>query len=137
MPEQSFGEWLREQRGNCGLSQEKAGKRIGVSGAAVSGWESGATSPDPSRFAEIEATYFLAPGTVASMLKPPSEGPSLDYWVGRWEQQTMHFRRVLADQEELLLLMRRKAGLAEPTDTEAELTAIEATQREAVPAPTP
>lgn len=127
MPEQSFGEWLREQRSNCDLSQDKAGKRIGVSGAAISGWESGASVPDPSRFAAIESTYHLPAGAVSAMLKAPETGPSLDYWIGRWEQQTMHFRRLLTDQEDLLEMMRRAGGA--PLTPPATPEALEAATR--------
>lgn len=125
MQQQSFGEWLKEQRTNCDLSQEKAGKRIGVSGAAISRWEAEIDAPDPSRYEAIEGTYFLPKGTIERMLKPPAEGPSLDYWVGRWEQQTLHLRRLLMDQEELLATMREKAGSATtPTATREGMDAV-------------
>jgi transcriptional regulator with XRE-family HTH domain len=132
---QRFGAWLREQRQNAKLSQEKAGRHMGVSGATISRWESGDDAPDPSRYPLIEQTYLLARGVVEQMLTPPSEGPSLDYWVGRWEQQTMHFRRVLADQEELLAHMRQRAGLLGESDARIEQEAIELTRREAAPVP--
>lgn len=125
MEQQSFGEWLKEQRTNCDLSQEKAGKRIGVSGAAISRWEAEIDAPDPSRYEAIEGTYFLPKGTIERMLKPPAEGPSLDYWVGRWEQQTLHLRRLLMDQEDLLATMREKAGSATtPTVTREDMDAV-------------
>lgn len=123
MPQQPFGEWLKEKRLNCQLSQDKAGKRIGVSGAAISRWESEIDSPDTSRFGDIEAAYHLPAGSVSAMLQPPAQGASLDYWVGRWEQQTMHFRRILADQEDLLSVMKEQSslGAVAPSSTPIEI----------------
>lgn len=36
-----------------------------------------------------------------------------DYWLGRWEQQTLHLRRVLLDQEALLASMRQSSATTE------------------------
>jgi hypothetical protein len=84
-------------------------------------WESGTSKPDEQRWSHLEAVLGLPRGAIREALKPPYEGPTLDYWVGRWEQQTLHFRRLLADQEELLSLMRSRAErggvpLPEPMD---------------------
>ncbi|MCO4101078.1 MAG: helix-turn-helix transcriptional regulator [Gemmatimonas sp.] len=121
MDASEFGQWLREARKSARLSQEKAGQAMGVSGAAVSGWESGENAPDPTRYSAIESTYGLASGVIAAMQAPALEGPSLDYWVGRWEQQTLHFRRLLADQELLLTHMRQKAAMADPIPVARQL----------------
>ena len=137
MASEQFGPWLREQRARCRLSQEKAGALIGVSGAAISRWESEIDAPEAARFAAIESAYALPAGTIERMRTPPVSGASLDYWVGRWEQQTLHLRRVLLDQEELLAFMKGRAGDNRPSAAEVAQVAIEATRREAAPAPTP
>jgi transcriptional regulator with XRE-family HTH domain len=109
-----FGQTIRDVRKTVGLSQAELAEKLGVTSAAVSQWESGRTKPDVERTQAIERALRMGPGVLLSLRGPAVEGPSLDYWVGRWEQQTMHFRRLLSDQEELLAHMREKAGFTQP-----------------------
>lgn len=53
-----------------------------------------------------------------------------DYWLGRWEQQTLHLRRVLLDQEALLESMRQKSATTE-SQKAADAVVQHATQQTA------
>ena len=84
-------------------------RALGVSRQTWYDWEAGSSRPEEQRWGQLEGVLGLQRGAIRDSLKPPYEGPTLDYWVGRWEQQTLHFRRLLADQEELLALMRSRS----------------------------
>jgi len=55
-----FGEKLRNHRKNLGMTQEEAAAKIGVSGQAVSKWESGDCLPDCFNLKEICDLYGLS-----------------------------------------------------------------------------
>ena len=55
----SLGERIKEQRKNCGLSQEKVAELVGVSRQAVTKWEAEQSAPSTEnlfRLAEIFGT---------------------------------------------------------------------------------
>lgn len=54
-------------RTKAGISQEKAAAELGVSGAAVSMWETGKTQPRASLLAKIAALYGC---TIDELLNP-------------------------------------------------------------------
>lgn len=105
-----FGPWISTARKAAGLSVADAARQIGVSRVALYAWENGESLPEESRFNRIDDVYRLGKGVLVSILGKPLAGPSLDYWVGRWEQQTAHLQRVLADHQALVEYMRQKAG---------------------------
>jgi transcriptional regulator with XRE-family HTH domain len=60
MPSMSVGKFLKDARTGAGFSSvHAAGKAIGVSGQAVSSWESEKSPPDPKRYDRIAATYRI------------------------------------------------------------------------------
>lgn len=70
--------------------------------------------PPPKVVGESTATFAITGEAIGTV----SFGH--DYWLGRWEQQTLHLRRVLLDQEALLESMRTtKAGAASAPPTPA------------------
>lgn len=54
-------------RTKSGISQEKAAAELGVTGAAVSMWETGKTQPRASLLAKIAALYGV---TIDELLRP-------------------------------------------------------------------
>ena len=48
---------FKEARKAAGLTMAEAGKRLGVSDAAVAQWESGATMPTAKRLLKVAALY--------------------------------------------------------------------------------
>ncbi|MBQ8495271.1 MAG: helix-turn-helix transcriptional regulator [Clostridia bacterium] len=48
---------LRGARANAGLSQEQAGKKIGVSRETIGNWEKGVSFPDAIQIKTIQEVY--------------------------------------------------------------------------------
>lgn len=57
---------FKEARKKAGLTMMEAGKRIGVSDAAIAQWESGCTMPTAKRLPEVAKVYGC---TVDELLK--------------------------------------------------------------------
>jgi transcriptional regulator with XRE-family HTH domain len=117
MPEQSVsqqvGRRIREARERAKLTQQQLADHVGVTKNTVSEIERGRDT-SVALLAQMAQVLGVATADlvhVHEMTPPPAEGASFDYWVGRWEQQTMHFRRLLADQEELLSVMKDRSNL--------------------------
>jgi hypothetical protein len=101
---------------------------------AVYLWERGESVPDRERWGDIESAYGLPAGAIANRLSVPLEGPSLAYWIGRWEQATMHLRTLVREQEGLLGEMRERSGDVPISPSEVrEREVREATTRAALP----
>lgn len=68
-------ERIREQRNRLGLTQVQLGERCGVTGAAVSQWESGTTAPDDIQAVagalEVSVAFLLNENDVTAKNDPP------------------------------------------------------------------
>lgn len=53
MDQKTFGPFLKEARGRCGLTQMQLAERLHVSAAAVSKWERGKSLPDIAKVEEL------------------------------------------------------------------------------------
>jgi HTH-type transcriptional regulator/antitoxin HipB len=62
---------FKEARKAAGLTMAEAGKRLGVSDAAVAQWESGATMPTARRLVHVAALYGC---TIDELIAPDEEG---------------------------------------------------------------
>lgn len=111
---EELGAWLKRSREAIKKSAEQIAAEIGVSAPAVYGWERG-TIPKPERFPKMEAAYGLPAGSIAAVIGGPLTGGSLSYWVGRFEQATVHLERVTREQRDLVDLMRASAAGPAPT----------------------
>ena len=61
---------FKEARKKAGLTMMEAGKRIGVSDAAIAQWESGYTMPTAKRLPEVARVYGC---TVDELLRSENE----------------------------------------------------------------
>lgn len=58
---------FKEARKKAGLTMMEAGKRLGITDAAIAQWESGATAPSTKRLLDVAKLYGC---TVEELLKP-------------------------------------------------------------------
>ena len=68
----SLGKMIKEQRKNCGLSQEKVAELVGVSRQAVTKWEADQTAPSTENLFKLAEIF----GTTVDMLIASDEGAS-------------------------------------------------------------
>lgn len=68
-----FQDIVRQKRKELGLTQEQAARRLGVSPAAVSKWESGQSLPDTPLFAPLARLLHTDLNTLLSFEEEPDD----------------------------------------------------------------
>lgn len=132
IPYAGLGEMIARARRLMGAKPTFLAKAMGVSRQTWYDWENGVSRPDHNRWGHLEGLLGLRRGSIAAATQRPLDGPSLDYWIGRWEQHTDHFERLLREQRELVQLMRDRSVVgATPAATGEELEAATARQLKA------
>jgi len=63
---------LRRRRIAMGLNQERLAKKVGVTGAAVSGWENGARVPRAASVPDLSAALQIDVETLANLVMSAS-----------------------------------------------------------------
>lgn len=131
MEPEEFALWLKAARESHGRSAEHVSTMLRVSVQTVHNWERAKKPVQPSsaRYPEIEQAYGLQPGAIRAVLGIPLSGPSLDYWVGRWEQATEHLERVLIEQRALVEYMKAKSSTVNYPDASSARPMLAAEQR--------
>ena len=69
----SLGDVLKEQRTQCGMTQEFVADAMGVSRQAVSKWENGTADPSTSNLLKLAKLYGIAPEELIRAVQPEQE----------------------------------------------------------------
>jgi len=83
---QTLGQWIRKRRLDCGLNQDQLAERLGCSIQAIGRWEGDRSSPDPTRWPQIEA--LLGPGLFRPCADSASQLRVARFRLG-WTQQEL------------------------------------------------
>lgn len=99
MDQVKIGAFLKQLRGQSGMTQEQLAERLGVNSRSVSRWETGRTMPDFALLIELGRLYGvtvdeLLDGAYRAKAEPVPEGETLEKiadYTGR-EKQALNLR---------------------------------------------
>ncbi|MFF4779480.1 Scr1 family TA system antitoxin-like transcriptional regulator [Microtetraspora fusca] len=100
-PVQRFGRELARARKEAGLSQERLGTRLGVSGSLVGHIEIGNRTPKPDLAARCDEVFGT--GDFFARLCKNITSPSAPHWFLRWSDEIEPRARVLRSWDPLLI----------------------------------
>ncbi|WP_084517845.1 helix-turn-helix domain-containing protein [Microtetraspora niveoalba] len=100
-PTQRFGRELARARKEAGLSQERLGMRLGVSGSLVGHIEIGNRNPKPDLAARCDEVFGT--GDFFARLCRNITSPSAPHWFLRWSEEIEPRARVLRSWDPLLI----------------------------------
>ncbi|WP_067181984.1 helix-turn-helix domain-containing protein [Microtetraspora niveoalba] len=100
-PVQRFGRELARARKEAGLSQERLGTRLGVSGSLVGHIEIGNRTPKPDLAARCDEVFGT--GDFFARLCKNITSPSAPHWFLRWSEEIEPRARVLRSWDPLLI----------------------------------